>query len=274
MSTPTDRDGLAPDLLRVVAGSRLYGTSTTGSDHDEFAVFAETAAQVLGLAPRTDHRSMRTAGTGNRSGIDDVDVTAYSLHKVLALAMAGNPNALIPLFAAGPAVLEATEVGTGLLGLTPHVVSVHAARRLLGYGLDQRDRLLGGGRRSNVPKRPELVAAHGHDVKYAGHALRLPLQGLELVATGALALPMPAATRDAVLAVRTGQVNLAGALALIDDASARLDRALGMWRPGHGALPESPDWDLVNAWLVDAYPRVWEQAEALPAPAPRTQLPV
>jgi len=107
----------------------------------------------------------------------------------------------------------------------------------------------------------------------AARARRLPLQGLELVATGTLALPMPAATLDAVMAVRTGQVNLAGALALIDDASTRLEHALGLWRPGSGPLPENPDWDLVNAWLVDAYPLAWEQAKALPGAAPQAQLP-
>ena len=32
--------------------------------------------------------------------------------------------------------------------------------------------------------RPELVAAHGYDTKYAMHALRLGLQGIELLTTG------------------------------------------------------------------------------------------
>jgi uncharacterized protein len=32
--------------------------------------------------------------------------------------------------------------------------------------------------------RPELVAVHGYDTKYAMHALRLGLQGIELLTTG------------------------------------------------------------------------------------------
>ena len=247
-------------ILHVVCGSRLYGTNTGGSDADEFAVFAEGPTQVLGLAPRTPHRVTRTAAAGARSAAGDVDACAYSLHKVLSLAMAGNPNALTPLFAAGDNILFATDVGDQLLALTPHVVSVHAARRLLAYGLDQRERLLGGGKRTNVPNRPELVAAHGYDTKYAAHALRLPLQGLELAATGRMSLPMPSADRDAVRAVRAGAVDLAGALALIDDAVGRLNSVLCAWRPGVGPLPEQPDWEHVNAWLVGAYPRAWSAA--------------
>jgi hypothetical protein len=39
--------------------------------------------------------------------------------------------------------------------------------------------------------RPELVAVHGYDTKYAMHALRLGLQGIELLSTGRITLPVP-----------------------------------------------------------------------------------
>ena len=39
--------------------------------------------------------------------------------------------------------------------------------------------------------RPELVAVHGYDTKYAMHALRLGLQGIELLTTGRITLPVP-----------------------------------------------------------------------------------
>ena len=32
--------------------------------------------------------------------------------------------------------------------------------------------------------RPELIAAHGYDTKYAGHVLRLGYQGIEFLETG------------------------------------------------------------------------------------------
>lgn len=70
----------------------------------------------------------------------------------------------------------------------------------------QRERILGRGRRSSVPNRPELVARYGYDVKYASHALRLAYQGLEIVRDGRLTLPMPERERQRVLQVKQGQV--------------------------------------------------------------------
>jgi hypothetical protein len=70
----------------------------------------------------------------------------------------------------------------------------------------QRDRLLGLGRHSRVPNRPELVARYGYDVKYASHALRLAYQGLEIVRDGRLTLPMPDHERQWVLRVKRGEV--------------------------------------------------------------------
>ena len=50
--------------------------------------------------------------------------------------------------------------------------------------------------------RPELVAVHGYDTKYAMHALRLGLQGVELLTTGRITLPVP--DRTAATCVRSG----------------------------------------------------------------------
>ncbi len=47
------------------------------------------------------------------------------------------------------------------------------------------------GRTGARTNRPELVAAHGYDRKYAMHALRLRVQGVELLTTGRVSLPVP-----------------------------------------------------------------------------------
>ena len=70
--------------------------------------------------------------------------------------------------------------------------------------------------------RPELVAAHGYDTKYAMHALRLGLQGIELLTTGRITLPVPPPHRDTLRAVRRGDLRLAEVLALVNDAENRL----------------------------------------------------
>ena len=64
-----------------------------------------------------------------------------------------------------------------------------AASRYLGYLRGQKAAMTGEpGAHTN---RPELVAVHGYDTKYAMHALRLGLQGIELLSTGRITLPVP-----------------------------------------------------------------------------------
>jgi hypothetical protein len=77
----------------------------------------------------------------------------------------------------------------------PHrFVSRLAAARFLGYLRAHKAAMTGSaGTHAN---RPELVAVHRYDTKYAMHALRLGLQGVELATTGRITLPVPEPDRD------------------------------------------------------------------------------
>jgi hypothetical protein len=140
-----------------------------------------------------------------------------------------------------------TELGQGLRQLRPAIVSRRAGRGYLGYLRGQKERLLGSRGQKRV-NRPELVEAHGFDTKYAMHALRLGYQGRELLETGRLTLLMPEPERSRVMAVRRGERSFGGVIAEITDVECRLDIALERTE-----LPESPDDEAVNAFLVDAY---------------------
>lgn len=60
---------------------------------------------------------------------------------------------------------------------------------------------------SSVPtNRPELVARRGDDTKYARRALRLGVQGVELLSASRITLPVPQRQRDYLRAVRRGEV--------------------------------------------------------------------
>src|SRR5205809_968841 len=48
----------------------------------------------------------------------------------------------------------------------------------------------------------------GYDTKYAMHMVRLGFQGVELLETGRITLPMPAAQRGFTMAIRRGEVDL------------------------------------------------------------------
>lgn len=247
----------ANEILRTEVGSGVHGMAIAGTDdHDESGVYLETPDQLLGLAPNAEHWVWRTQPMGARSGPGDIDLTMYSLRKFMRLAVAGNPTILIPLFAQGDSVMVCTPLGEELRALTPQILSVHAAHRFLGYLDGQRERLLGGGRQSKVPNRPELVERYGYDTKYASHALRLGLQGLELATTGALSLPMRPEDLERCMLIKRGEVGFDQALAMVDDVREQLADLI---ERDATVLPADPDLDAVNAWMVSARRRHWSE---------------
>nr|WP_240942462.1 nucleotidyltransferase domain-containing protein [Planosporangium thailandense] len=242
--------------MRTVVGSGVHGIAIEGTDdHDEMGVFIEPPAHVIGLRAPVEHYVFRTQPEGARSGPGDTDLVMYSLRKYLRLAAKGNPTALLPLYAPRDAVLTLHPLGGELRDLAPKVLSQRAVHRFLGYLEAQRDRLLGRGRRSDVPNRPELVARYGYDVKYASHALRLAYHGLEIVRDGRLTLPMPERERERVLRVKRGDVSaLADVLHEIDEVQAAVRELLDS---GRTPLPAEPDVDTISEWSVSAHRRHW-----------------
>jgi len=248
-------------ILRATVGSTIHGLHHGGQDdRDEMAVYVEPPEFILGLARARgirgglygfEHYVERTQPEGVRSGPGDLDLVAYSLRKYVRLVLKGHPTILLPLFAQGEFVLVETELGTELRALRPKLLSKLAGRGYLGYLHGQKERLLGSRGQKRV-NRPELVEAHGFDTKYAMHAARLGYQGLELLETGELTLPMPEPERSRVMAIRTGERTFAEALAEIDEVEARLAEALQ-----RTPLPDRPDRTAVDRFLTDAYRRAW-----------------
>ena len=84
------------------------------------------------------------------------------------------------------------------------------------------------------------------------HAARLGHQGIELLETGRLTLPMPEPARSRVMAIRTGELTFEEAIAEIDGVEDRLEAALVA-----SSLPREPDRAAIDAFLVDVYHRAW-----------------
>ena len=245
------------EILRTVVGSGVHGIAIEGTDdHDEMGIFVEPPEYVIGLAGPLDHHVFRTQPEGHRSGPGDVDLVRYSLRKYMRLAVKGNPTVLVPLFARGTDVLIHTTLGDELRTLAPLVVSQQAGHRFLGYMHAQRERMEGRGKQNRLPNRPELVEAYGFDTKYASHALRLAMQGWELMTTGRLELPMRADWRGHVRDVKTGRVDRGEVLAAIAHYEDRLQALLVS---GTCQIRPEPDRASVGRWLVDAHARHWRQ---------------
>jgi hypothetical protein len=264
----------AGTILRAQVGSGVHGTSISGQDdRDEMGICLEPPEYVTGIArvPAGVDAGAETVvfeqyqrhtvwdqagGLANRSGHGDLDVVVYSARKWSRLALAGNPTVLLLLFVPDAEVVYRNAAGAELVVNAERFVSRLAAARFLGYLRRQRAAMTGGpGAHTN---RPELVAEHGYDTKFAMHALRLGLQGIELLTTGRITLPVPEHDREYLRRIRRGEVAMAEVVAAIDDAEASLASL-----QGSTAVPDQPDRAWVNEWLHRSYLEFWSRSTPL-----------
>lgn len=245
----------ANEILRTTVGSGVHGLAIAGTDdHDEMGVYVEPPEYLFSISSPRDNYVWRTQPEGARSGPGDTDRVLYSLRKYLQLATKGNPTALLPLFAPGADVVISTALGDELRQMRTDFLSVAAVHRFLGYMAGQRERMMGGGRRSAVPNRPELIAKYGWDVKYGSHALRLAYEGLEIVTSGTLTLPIPEPVRSRVLAVKTGAWTRDQTARAIEDIEAEI---LARLKSGQHPLRPAVDIDRITQWSAEAHRRHW-----------------
>lgn len=250
-----DRSVALPnEILRSIVGSGVHGIAIEGTDdHDEMGVYIEPPEWVLGVKHHREDYVWRTQPEGVRSGHGDTDLVLYSLRKYLRLAIKGNPTVMLPLFAPEESLVVVTPLGEELRGLRAAFMSRLAVERFLGYMRSQHERMLGQSKR-NVPNRPELIEKYGWDVKYGSHALRLAYQGFEIASTGSLSLPLPAAERSRVLAVKRGEVGRAE----VSSEISRLESAVrALLDDDRAPLPDQADLARINSWAVDAQRRHW-----------------
>lgn len=256
-------------ILRVQVGSGVHGTSISGQDdRDEMGLCLEPPQFVTGLARVPDgihgrgpsvrfeqyerHTAWdRPGGVANRSGAGDLDVIIYSARKWARLALAGNPTVLLVLFVPDEEVVFRNEAGAELAGNAHRFVSRLAATRFLGYLRSQKAAMTGqAGAHTN---RPELVAVHGYDTKYAMHALRLGLQGIEFLTTGRITLPVPEPHRARLRSIRQGDVPLADVLDAITSTEIQITQLQET-----SAVPDLPDRGWVDDWLHRSHLDFWD----------------
>lgn len=189
-------------------------------------------------------------GLANRSGAGDLDVVIYSARKWCRLALAGNPTVLLALFVPDFDVVYRDGYGVELVDNAHRFVSRLAADRFLGYLASQRAAMVGDSRART--DRPELVALHGYDTKFAMHALRLGVQGAELLTTGRITLPVPEPDLSYLRQVRRGEIPLDEVIERIDQSRDRLTRLRQ-----DSDLPAQPDRHWVDEWLHRSHLRYW-----------------
>ena len=239
-------DGL---ILRGLVGSTVHGLSNPGTDdRDEMGVCIEPSEYVLGLRP-FEHYVFRTQPEGVPSGPGDLDLTIYGLRKFCRLALKGSPTVLLLFFIDGEHLLARTPPGERLQALAPAFLSKRTGRAFRGYLEAQRRSLLG---ERHATRTRELSAQHGYDTKYAMHALRIAVQGIELLSTGRISLPVPEPDRGRLRAVRAGRIPLDEVVARLDELAARLQRL-----SAESELPDVGDAERADRFLVEAHREAW-----------------
>lgn len=244
-------------ILLTEVGSGLHGVTINGTDdHDEMGVCIPPPRCVIGLEQFEQYQDRwHDDGTrileGQRSYQGDTDHVTYSLNKFARLAAAGNPTVLMPLFAPIQSIEYMNSWGLQLRDNRHLFITKQAGYRFAGYLKAQTERMLGlrGRRHTN---RPELVEQYGFDTKCAYHAIRLAIQGIELMTTGEIELPMSPWNRAYLREVRQGQYTLDQVVAELYYQAWLLDKATSETH-----LPEDTDFEVLNDFLIDMHHDWW-----------------
>lgn len=231
-------------------------------DRDEMAICIEPPEKVVGLH-HFETMVYRTQPDGVRSGPGDLDLVVHTLRKFTRLAAKGNPSILLPLYVPSSAFIGKPHYfGHALRDARSLFLSKQIGKAFLGYLIAQKERLTGERGQKRV-KRQELVDQYGFDTKYAGHVVRLAHQGIELMTTGHLSLPMRKDESAEVLAIRTGKLTFQQTMTRAGELERELRDSLDT-----DLLPDQPNEEGIDRFVVNAYLSMWGRGTDQPGAAP------
>jgi predicted nucleotidyltransferase len=210
-------------LLQGVVGSVAYGLAHEGSDVDRLGIFAASFRELHGLARLNESRVTR-----------DPDQTLHEAAKALRLILSCNPTASEILWLPEYEVLH--PLGRELIAIRGSLLSEKAVRNAyLGYATQQFRKLkLKGHFGADVPR--------SRIEKHARHIVRLCQQAVALHEEGYLMIRLPNAE-----AIRDFGAAIAADPREADDLIRRTEYRLSL----PGVLPERPDRDAAEQWLLE-----------------------
>jgi hypothetical protein len=221
-------------ILRVAVGSQAFGLATDASDEDRRGVYlppAELAWSLFKPPEQVEDAS---------DGIEEVD---WELEKFLRLALQANPNILETLWS--PLVLHVTELGQELRDLRAAFLSRHLYKTYSGYVLSQ-FRLM----KKNHDKKGTYKAKH------AMHLIRLLYSGIHALQTGEILVDV-GEYRDELLRIKGGSLSFEE----VRTRALKLDQGFQQAFTAT-KLPERPDYDRVNRFLIHARGRMADDARS------------
>lgn len=242
-------------MLRARIGSEVQGLSTGPSDIDEMGICVEPVDYVIG-SKNFQTYTYRTQPDGEISRAGDLDLVVYSLRHFAHLARSGNPTVLMMLFLPPEFIKYRTEFSDELFERRHLFLSRECSRKFSGYLHSQRQGLLGlrsGGVRNQG--RQDIRDRYGFDTKFAAHMVRLGIQGVELMRTGEINLPMLEPDLTWLRELRRGEHSKEEALARAEELEAEIPLVAARSR-----LQEHPDDRAIDEWLASVHRRFWDWA--------------
>lgn len=211
-------------ILRVGAGSRAFGLAVETSDHDRRGVYLPPAEMTWSLCKPPEQIESKGDGW---------EEVCWELEKFLRLALQANPNLLEALWS--PQVLHADPVGEELRQLRGAFLSRHLYKTYSGYVLSQF----------------RLMQRHHKDTgeyraKHAMHLIRLLYSGIHAVRDGDILVDV-GEHREELLRIRRGELTFEE----VRQRALELDRVF-QEAFTRTCLPERPDYDRVNRFLIRA----------------------
>ena len=220
-------------IYRCQVGSRAFGLSTEDSDDDHRGIF---------LPPARCHWSLKKIPEQIESNDGQDDEVFWELEKFLKLALKANPNILETLWT--PVVLESTPIADRLRDIRDAFLSKHLYKTYSGYVLSQFRRMKNSYEKTGTYK-----------TKHAMHLLRLLHSGIGALNEGGIMIDV-SSHRDHLLRVRSGEFSFEE----VRQQALALDREFQVAFEST-RLPEQPDFELIDQFLIDARRAMAREAE-------------
>ena len=223
-------------LLSGVVGSTAYNLNGPESDVDRLGIYAAPTTAFHGLNPPT--------GSNASLVTHEPDVTLHEAGKFATLALNGNPSVMELMWLEEYETI--TSLGHDLIGIRESFLCASRVRdAYLGFATQQLKRM--GQFTHDRPREEKIAKPHRPEkvAKHARHLLRLLIQGVELYQTGELRVRL---TDYEVAVVQTeSMLASSGDMQGIWD---RLDKAHEVFDAGSDVLPDRPDHQVVEDWLL------------------------
>jgi hypothetical protein len=217
-------------FFRCVIGSRAYGLDDADSDTDRRGIY---------LPPADLHWSLY--GVPEQLEDDDAQEAYWELQKFLILALKANPNVLECLYT--PIVEMATPLAQELLEMREIFLSWLVYQTYNGYVMSQFKKM-----QTDIKNQGRVKWKH------VMHLIRLLLSGITVLRDGYVPVAV-SEHRETLLAIKSGGMPWpeveSWRLALHKEFDQSFERT---------ALPEKPDYDRANAYLVRARRLALEEA--------------